>query len=245
MEELSNYLYEYAQNQYKDGKINDAIHEARKSLIANPYNCAARAFLRRLIPQNNIEVDIRNSRGEVLGLKKACPDDSVIFEAKISGYNLGRELSYVWDFGDGQKMSGDSLVEHKYSKGGKYLVRLSLNDKDSPCPADMAKLTVKVNHTPIANAGKNLACCPNSGVFFDASGSSDLDSDALRYNWDFGDGLGAEGKIAKHAYNEAGEYNVVLTVSDNSDPSCNSGSDSFVAIVAKPPVAVIELTSRD
>jgi PKD repeat protein len=54
----------------------------------------------------------------------------------------------------------------------------------------------------------------DESVTFDASASSDPDGDPLRFRWDFGDGSSAEGKIVQHTYKKAGEYVVILTVSD-------------------------------
>ncbi|MGB5928346.1 MAG: glycosyl hydrolase [Cyclobacteriaceae bacterium] len=53
-------------------------------------------------------------------------------------------------------------------------------------------------------------------VTFDASASSDPDSDPLSYSWDFGDGANGSGQTVSHTYNTAGSYTAVLTVSDGS-----------------------------
>lgn len=52
-------------------------------------------------------------------------------------------------------------------------------------------------------------------VNFDASESYDPDGDAITsYFWDFGDGTTAEGVSVQHVYNQVGQFNVVLTVSN-------------------------------
>ncbi|MEW5760918.1 MAG: PKD domain-containing protein, partial [Candidatus Thermoplasmatota archaeon] len=51
-------------------------------------------------------------------------------------------------------------------------------------------------------------------ITFDASESLDLDGDSLSYTWAFGDGKEENKKTVKHKYDEEGEYEVVLTVSD-------------------------------
>jgi PKD repeat protein len=50
-------------------------------------------------------------------------------------------------------------------------------------------------------------------VSFDAS-DEDLDSQIVRYQWNFGDGSTAQGRIVQHAYDEPGSYIVRLTVTD-------------------------------
>ncbi|RLE41413.1 hypothetical protein DRJ19_05910, partial [Candidatus Woesearchaeota archaeon] len=55
----------------------------------------------------------------------------------------------------------------------------------------------------------------NQSVTFDASSSYDPDGNITKYEWDFGDGETASGKIVTHAYSDAGSYTVTLTVTDD------------------------------
>ncbi|WP_323676248.1 PKD domain-containing protein [Halorubellus sp. PRR65] len=52
-------------------------------------------------------------------------------------------------------------------------------------------------------------------VDVDASDSTDPDGSVASYAWTFGDGAGADGQTASHAYDTAGEYEVTLTVTDD------------------------------
>src|SRR5690606_32692736 len=51
-------------------------------------------------------------------------------------------------------------------------------------------------------------------VVFDASSSIVPSGANINYNWNFGDGATGEGKITSHIYTSAGNYEVVLVVSD-------------------------------
>ncbi len=50
-------------------------------------------------------------------------------------------------------------------------------------------------------------------VTFDAS-DPELDSQIVRYDWNFGDGSRASGRAVAHQFKKAGTFNVVLTVTD-------------------------------
>jgi len=52
-------------------------------------------------------------------------------------------------------------------------------------------------------------------IFLDASASVDPDGFIATYEWSFGDGDTADGARATHTYEDAGTYEVVLTVTDD------------------------------
>jgi hypothetical protein len=72
-----------------------------------------------------------------------------------------------------------------------------------------------VGGAPVAIPGGPYAGNIGVPVTFDGSGSYDSDGGALLYAWDFGDGSTGAGAIVKHAYAQAGEYIVTLTVTDD------------------------------
>jgi glucose/arabinose dehydrogenase/chitodextrinase len=77
---------------------------------------------------------------------------------------------------------------------------------------------------------------PPLSVTFSGSGSSDPDSDALTYSWDFGDGSTANGVSVSHTYSTAGLYPATLTVDDSRG---GSDTDTVNITVGNPPVATI------
>lgn len=102
---------------------------------------------------------------------------------------------------------------------------------------------LEVNSGFLPNWGCNLAPVPlisASGVSgqapysidFDATGSTDANGDAMTFTWDFGDGATAEGKTVSHTYTAAGDYKVVLVVSDGIKNAADSISVSIASGVA-------------
>lgn len=54
-----------------------------------------------------------------------CTGDSVYFESK-SKDSLYSISNWIWDFGDGTKLSGKGAVKHAYKNSGKYAVKLKV-----------------------------------------------------------------------------------------------------------------------
>jgi len=71
-----------------------------------------------------------------------------------------------------------------------------------------------INKNPIAIAGQDIITTVDQAIDFDASESTDVDSDYLIYIWNFGEGSYKEGQIVTHSYSLPGKYIVSLEVSD-------------------------------
>ncbi len=76
-----------------------------------------------------------------------------------------------------------------------------------------------VNHAPVASLATTTS---DMRVSADASGSSDVDGDALSYTIEFGDGSKVSMVKASHTYTKAGTYTVKVTVSDGQVTSTSS-----------------------
>ena len=147
------------------------------------------------------------------------------------------KLSYFWDFGDGTT-STDVRTMHTYKDAGKYLIKLTVTDSsDAKCNTAATQQVVKVNQPPCAVADGPDMSCLNEEISFDASQTTDNPDDKLTYRWDFGDGQTQDGMKVKHKYEKGGNYQVVLTVIDDSGTICDTGIDKLKVGVNTPPVA--------
>lgn len=71
------------------------------------------------------------------------------------------------------------------------------------------------NQAPVASFSASVSQGQVAlSVTFDASSSSD-DGSITSFNWDFGDGKSASGEKVEHTFNQAGQFNVNLRVTDN------------------------------
>lgn len=92
------------------------------------------------------------------------------------------------------------------------------------------------NNAPVADAGGPYAGEAGSTLIqFDGSGSSDLDGDALTFNWDFGDQTNATGIMPTHTYATAGNFQVTLVVNDSHVDSVPGFASS---VITAPPMNV-------
>jgi PKD repeat protein len=88
---------------------------------------------------------------------------------------------------------------------GRQLYTLAISPGEAPVPPP------PVNRAPVAAFSSS---CDSLTCSFDATGSSDLDGDALTYSWAFGDTSTGSGKTPSHTYDSTGTRSVTLTVSD-------------------------------
>lgn len=163
-----------------------------------------------------------------------CPGASVTFDASSSADRDGSIKTYKWYLGDGAELEG-KLVTHAYQKAGIYAARLTvIDDNNTACSTSEDVVSVTVNSAPIANAGPDREAFlggAHDAILFDATTSSDADSDPLTYFWDFGDGTTKPGAKVFHSYTKPGQYVVRLKVSDGKKTACSEAIDEVVVQV--------------
>lgn len=102
----------------------------------------------------------------------------------------------------------------------------TIDSEETPPTTQTALTEICDNSPPIADPNGPYLGVANAVMVFDGTGSMDPDGDFLTFDWDWGDGTMSEdvGPIPEHAYEEAGIYNVCLTVDDGSayDTACTT-----------------------
>ena len=148
-------------------------------------------------------------------------------------------LTYGWDFGDGAQGSGP-LVSHSYAQAGSYTARLTVTDKDGAQGSDTATVQVgAVNQPPAAAISGPASGQTGQTLNFSASSSGDGDGHIVSYAWAFGDGATASGVDASHAYAQADDYQVTLTVTDDDGLTGSASHAVEISAANQPPAAVI------
>ncbi|TKB99007.1 PKD domain-containing protein [Pedobacter cryophilus] len=118
-------------------------------------------------------------------------------------------MSYLWDFGDGTTSAEQNPV-HAYSTSGNYVVSLTVKTS-ADCEVTITKSKI-INGAPTIDFDDPASCVTDLVTFTVKNKSADVAS----FDWDFGDAVNDVSQRNKenpsHKYNNAGFYNVKLTV---------------------------------
>ena len=179
----------------------------------------------------------------------------IIFNGAESDDPEGPITSYIWDFGDDNTGTGVT-VSHTYSSAGTYTVNLTVTDGDGLTDSDTATATVSKppsspsggggiivpNKPPVAEAGPDREVYVGVTIHLNGAGSHDPDGTINEYHWFPGDGSHKSGITVKHVYEEAGNYTVSLSVTDNNGAT---STDECTVTVESPPAPISDDVSEE
>lgn len=138
---------------------------------------------------------------EAKGKRVLFTDSSSDSDGTIAGWH--------WDFGDGET-SSEQHPSHRYREAGTYTVTLQVTDDLGAQASAERELLVEDNGTgPQARFSVRRFF---NWVRVQGRGRSDGN---LSYRWDFGDGTEVPGRHTWHRYDQHGNYEITLTVSDS------------------------------
>lgn len=125
-------------------------------------------------------------------------------------------LTYEWDLGGNRRVPGRT-VDVTWPDSGRHTVTLLVTDDDGAVSETYVQVEVR-NRAPSVLASVDRTEARIGGEFrFTAYGLDDTPSDLrnLSVLWELGDGAILTGTGVVHAYDEAGEYLVKVTVRDD------------------------------
>jgi PKD repeat protein len=171
--------------------------------------------------------------------KNAKVSQTVYFDGSGSWDPNNDPLTFRWYFGDGASTGwqSSSKASHAYSSVGNYTAKLIVTDgllyDNDTCIVHITAAgggSNSTNTAPVADAGPDQNGTAQQTVYFDGSGSYDIDNDPLQYKWHFGDGIFTTWQgnpNSSHIYNSTGNYTATIYVSDGKA----TDSDSCVIYV--------------
>ena len=122
----------------------------------------------------------------------------------------GSNVTYAWDFGDGESGSGPA-VSHVYPSVGTYTAVVTASNSASAI-SDTSIVTITVapvTGLTVINDSPTLLGDPTTLTVTVATG------DNVTYAWAFGDGASGSGAVVTHTYPNLGFYTAIVTATNN------------------------------
>jgi PKD repeat protein len=157
---------------------------------------------------------------------------------------VGEIRDWQWDFdGDGKVDATGETVDWTFSDPGNFTVNLTVVDqagKESVNATmwvvveDITSPTVEFNILD-SDFREATSIVEGKKYYFDASDTTDNfdDLEDMTFEWDFGDGGSATGVNVTHVFEEYGNYEVVLNVTDTAGNMGNATKKLVVEVDAK------------
>lgn len=172
-------------------------------------------------------IEVQPSPSGDFTFSNSCSNLDVEFIDQSSFAGMDKNLTYNWDFGDGNTAMGDNPI-HNYSNAMKFTVELTVKDTSTQC-FDTISRNVNVEAQPSVDFNANEACFGDS-TSFQYTG----DPGASNIDWSYGNNqsIGST-QNTKYFFSEVGDYQVTLSGSFNNG-ACTSDTTKTVTVNPKP-----------
>ncbi len=151
--------------------------------------------------------------------------EELTFSASASLQQTGQDLTYTWDFGDGETATGET-VTHAFADDGSFTTTLTVSTPVGGEGTSSQAVTI-ANVDPTIESVDAPDPMQWQGVALTAD-ATDPGDDTLTYTWDFGDGNTGTGQTVQHAWYTMGTFTTTLTVTDGDGGSAVSTQDVVV-----------------
>jgi len=166
------------------------------------------------------------------------------FQANLTG---GTEpYTYVWDFDDDSEESDEQTVSHTFEEAGTYNITLSVTDTDNQTASDSIEITVEeaapsppttitepLTAEIISNGTQGVA-----PATFEFQANLTGGTEPYTISWDFDDDSEeSDEQTVSHTFEEAGTYNITLSVTDSED---QTASDSIEITVEEAATTTVQ-----
>ena len=146
------------------------------------------------------------------------------FDKSLAG--SGNITQWTWDFGDGNISSQQNPI-HTYTKAGFNTVTLKVVNS-----LGCQKIITKQNIIQLQNTVADFSFSSNTGCEPTTINFNNLSTNAISYQWNFGDGSSSILQNPSHTYASAGNYHVKL-VTKNTTGCSDSVSKTILVGASK------------
>jgi PKD repeat protein len=187
------------------------------------------------IIQQPLTVEITSSETE--GVRVVAPA-TFEFEAHVAGGTEPYTIS--WNFGDGSSEESDDddeTISHTFEEAGRYNVDAIVTDSSGRIASDSIRITIKpsppLTSVEIISSGAEGVAPATFEFEADVAGGTE----PYTISWDFdGEGSGESNEqTISHTFEEAGRYNVRLTVTDSIGQRASDSVQITVEAPSPPP----------
>ncbi|MBN2668087.1 MAG: PKD domain-containing protein [Bacteroidales bacterium] len=163
------------------------------------------------VARDTVNLDIRGQTPMVdFSFDHLCFDDSVQFTDLSQSLDQSNIVEWQWDFGDVQTGLEQNPM-HLYADTGWFAVRLKIIT-DSLCENEVQKM-LPVYSLPVANFSFGQTCTGYNVPFYNQS-TTDMGF-ISETKWFFSETDSTYNISPTHSYTQMGDYNVILSVSNN------------------------------
>ncbi|MFO8029757.1 MAG: PKD domain-containing protein [Cyclonatronaceae bacterium] len=127
-------------------------------------------------------------------------------------------LSFTWELPDGSERNEAAFTWTAPETGSHWLSLIVDDGLGLENSRVSMPVRVSINQPPVAVADSLIMSCTGQSIIFTSAPSYDPDDDMFRTHWDFDDGNTSLQSNPNHAYDEAGTYEVRLTLDDGFSP---------------------------
>ena len=159
-------------------------------------------------------------------------EDVVTFTDNSSDED-GTVASWFWDFGD-NSTSNDQSPTHAYTTKAEYTVSLTVTDNAGATGTVSKTINIRdiadENTAPVAGFTVADTLVLNGSDVLFTNTSTDTDGTIATYAWSFGDDSGTSSEEnPTYSFNEVGNYEVILTITDDIGAEAMFTRNIFVA----------------
>jgi len=155
-----------------------------------------------------------------------------------------------WDLGDGTQLGNYTTINYTYANTGSYTISLTVQNNKGATDTYTQQVTVnQCCPDPQAefshNADNQNNCIPKQVQFSDQSTQGGTNCNIVSWDWNFGDGNSSNLQNPSHTFNDEGNFNVTLTVTNNEGDTDQTNQTIPFAICCDDPVAAFSAEPSD